>query len=521
MPDGVAVPDGDPVPGAIPRNGALAPIGAPDAPAEPDSGIPTTRRRRSARGAVLVGARVVAGTIGIAIAAAAVAAATWLPLPRHTATAPFSVIVPIAAAQQRVCPGPLLRLGDASGQNAGTASSIGRPDIQASATSGSIEQTPLRSTDNSAGVAPEFLTLAPGETGAASPRLLAGSQSQPVRAGEVAGFAAAECAEAGGESWLVGGATDTGRTTLITLSNPSPVSATVTITVYSRTGAIAAPGSDGIIVPASSQRILSLAGFAPGIVSPVVRVQSRGGQIVANLQQSIVRTLETGGVTFVGASSAPATHTVIPGVVLSSVSAVTARQPNVGYADLATVIRLYVPGDKSAQAKISVQPEGTANPVTPVSVALPAGLVTDVPLDEYNDGSYTISIQTDAQVVAGARVSTIGASGAVDVAWFAAAPELHSVAQVTVAAGPSPALHLANPTTTDAAVTIAASHGADTTVTVPAGSAVAVPVTAAASYTVTGFDALSMAVSYVGDGQLSGFTLSPTAPVASPIRVYQ
>ena len=36
---------------------------------------------RGARGAVLIGARIVTGTVGVVIAAAVVAAAGWLPLP--------------------------------------------------------------------------------------------------------------------------------------------------------------------------------------------------------------------------------------------------------------------------------------------------------------------------------------------------------------------------------------------------------------------------------------------------------
>ena len=179
----------------------------------------------------------------------------------------------------------------------------------------------------------------------------------------------------------------------------------MTLSVFSETGAITAPGSEGIIVPPRSQRILPLAGFAPGILSPVVRVQSRGGQIVANLQEAIVRTLEPGGVSIVGPSAAPAKHTVIPGVMLVSGHEVSrpARQ-----------CRLRGPGHdhpslrprrRAVHSRITVQPDGEAKPAVPVDVTLPGGQVTDVPLGDFADGSYTITIDADGPVAAGARVS--------------------------------------------------------------------------------------------------------------------
>jgi hypothetical protein len=56
-------------------------------------------------------------------------------------------------------------------------------------------------------------------------------------------------------------------------------------------------------------------------------------------------------------------------------------------------------------------------------------------------------------------------------------------------------------------------------VSVPAGASVTVP-SASGAYLLSGFDSLQVAVSYQGDGQLSGFTVSPGAPSAPPIRVY-
>ena len=413
--------------------------------------FPTLRPRRDARSTLRIGARAVAGTVGIGIAAAAIAAATWLPLPHYASTAPSMVVTPAATTQQRVCPGPALRPADAidGNANASAIASVGHPEITAAAAKGTAGTAPLKATENGAGIAPTLLTL-PASANAA----LAGSQSESVSAGGFAGFAAAECAETAAETWLVGGATDIGRFTLITLSNPGTVSATVSVTVFTEAGEVHAAGSDGIVVPGGSQRILPLAGFAPNVLSPVVRVRSAGGQVVANLQHGIVRTLAPGGLAIVGASAAPARQLAIPGVVLTGTAAIAAQQNSPGFADIAPVLRLYVPGTAEATVRIAVIPEDGSAPAEPSSLSVPGGVVTDVPI-EAGDGSFTISLSADLPILAAARASASGSSGAIDLAWFAAAPVLHESAEVAVAAGPSPVLHLANPTRQTQTVTLA------------------------------------------------------------------
>ncbi|GAB3030052.1 hypothetical protein GCM10027052_02720 [Parafrigoribacterium mesophilum] len=480
---------------------------------EDDAPLPPVRPKRDALSNLRIGARAVAGTVGIGIAAAAIAAATWLPLPQHAPAAPSMLVTPTATTQQRVCPGPALRMVDAIDANASAISSAGQPDVTAASAKGAARQSMLTATENSSAVAPVAITL-PASANAA----LAGSQSQLVPTG---GFAAAECAETAAETWLVGGATDTGRTTLITLSNPGAVPATVSVTVFTENGEVRAAGSEGIVVPGGSQRILPLAGFAPNVLSPVVRVTSAGGQVVANLQHRVVRTLASGGLAIVGASAPPATHLVIPGVVLTGTEALAAQQSSPGFADIAPVLRLYVPGTAAAKVQIAIIPEDGSAPDEPSSLSVPGGVVTDLPI-EAGDGSFTIGLSADIPVIAAARVSVTGSSGAADLTWFAAAPVLHERSEVAVAAGPSPMLHLANPTEKSQTVTLEstdASTASPTSVSVPASASVTVPV-ASGGYLLSGFDSLRVAVSYQGDGQLSAYTVSPGAPSAPPIRVY-
>ncbi|MEO7006912.1 MAG: DUF5719 family protein [Terrimesophilobacter sp.] len=494
---------------------------------EPVAADAKPRRIRSARGVLIIGARIATGTVGIAVALATVAAAGLLPLPTLSGTPLVTSVVPVPADQQRVCAGPILRLGSDTGEDATKVSSMGIPDVVSASSVGDVSQSALSSTDNTTGVAPEMLTLPAKAIVPGTVPLLAGGQTEWVSRGDFTGFAAAECREASADTWLVGGATTTGRTTLLTMSNPGSVIATVTATIYTENGHITAAGTDGIVVPPGGQRILSLAGFAPGAGSPVVRVQSTGSQIVANFQQSVVRTLMPGGVDVIGATAAPATTVVIPGIVLSTTDAVESQSNQPDFEDLAPILRFLVPGTRQANAVISIVPENGTAKAAVSKMTLDPGRVTELSLGGFGEGSYTITITSDVPLVTGARTSRFvgdSATGHTDFAWFAAAQTVKKQALVAVADGPSPMLHLANTGTADAVVTLTqegGSAGAISPVTIPAGRAVAVSVQARGSYEVSGFASLMVSVSYGGGGGLAAYTVSPTGPAAQPIDVYR
>ncbi|GAA3735696.1 hypothetical protein GCM10022239_09650 [Leifsonia bigeumensis] len=502
-------------------------------PSHPD-GSGMTRRL------ALVGARSAIGLIGVATAVVAVAAATWLPIPVLGTGPASTVVTPVAATQLRICPGPVLQLGDDTGQEATTANSLGRATVVRSSTQGTPALEDMDATGNESNVPSQRLSLPPGEAGD-DPGLLAGSQSQYVETGDDVGFAATDCATPSAESWLVGGSTVTGRTTLIALNNPSKVSSTVSITVYSETGPVSAAGTDGIVVPPGGQRILSLAGFAPGIASPVVRVVSTGGQVTANLQQSIVRTLAPGGVDLLGASTRPSTLTVIPGVIITDHDAIAAAAGIEGYQDIGAVLRMFVPdaaaggdagsGSSPVPVTVTAIPEDGASPAVSTTLDIDPGVVADLPFDDFASGEYTITVSSEVGVVAAARTSIVSIAGdaaagtarvrSTDFAWFVGAPELRDRALVSIAPGPSPLLHLANTGTKDAVVTIEATAGASDTVTVPAGGAVSMPATAGRSYLLAEFDSLRVAVTYRGDGRLAGFVVRPQERVSQPVTVYR
>ena len=488
-----------------------------------DDDVRSPRQPVTFRGVAIVGARVVTGAIGIGVAAVTVAAAALLPLPSVTAVAPSVLVTPVPTAQQLVCSGSVLRLSDESGQGATEASALGVPRLDVASSSGTVDRSPLERSDADSGgtpAAPVIVSTPPNPADPTERILLSGAQEQEVSSADFVGLAASACQAPNAESWLVGGATTVGRTTLLTLSNPTEVPATVDLELVGESGPIAAPGTRGIIVPPSGQRVLSLAGFAPEVTSPVVRVTSTGGQVVAELQQSNVRGLVPGGLDIVGASVVPGTDVVIPGLVVSGAADIeTTLGIGPGFEDLQTVLRVYVPGETSADATIRVIPEDGVGTGTSFAFTFDAGRVVDVPIPDLADGAYTVRVESDVPLVAAGRVSA-AAGEATDFAWLASSPVLTEVAPVTVADGPDPVLHLAN--AGDAAVTVVIDGPGtdDLEVQVEAGAAVSVPVEPGASYVLSGFSRLHAAVSVGADGMTARYAVAPPGVGSSPVLVY-
>ena len=469
--------------------------------------------------AAIVTSRVVAGVVGLAVAAATIAGAALLPLPTLQRVPSSTPITPAAADKQLVCPGSVLQLGESGGQNASVASPIGQPTLTLAASAGNYATDSLRQASADAdAVGYPTLVTAP----AASAASIAGGQYQAVNRDDYRGLAAAACAQPSSDSWLVGGSTAVGRTTLLTIANPGAVDSTVSLELFSGDGLVVAPGLTGIIVPASGQRVVSLAGFGPGLASIALHVTSRGGPVVANLQQSIVRGIEPGGVDIIGTTSAPNTVNVIPGVLVVQAEEVTGRLGEEGYADLDSALRVYVPGDVAAQASVRVIPEGDGLTGASFDLVLDPGVVTDVPIEGLVDGSYSVVVETAVPVVAAMRVSTVAVTsagttpvGAADVAWFAAATVLSDSVFASVAAGAGASLHVANPGDTAATVTIGAN-----TVSIAAGASVTVAVTGGESLSISGAEGLYASVSYGAPGRLATYLLSSVANSEAPVVVY-
>ena len=500
-------------------------------PALPEESAQRPRPERIKRAAV-VGARVVTGAVGVLVAAAVVTAAAIIPLPSYTAAVPSLKVTPVETGQELVCAGSILALSESADTDASATTALGSVAVVSGSTTDEITTTALANSDAGSGgtaAAPQVVT-ADVDPASNEPLLLSGAQSQRAGTEDYFGLAASTCTVPTADTWLVGGATTTGRSTLITLSNPTEVTASVDLELFGELGAVSAPGLTEIAVAPGAQRVLSLAGFAPQLASPVVHVTSTGGLVVANLQQTTVRGIEAGGLDVVGASTAPGTTTVIPGVRIAGADTIGTRIGAAGYEDLVPILRLFVPGADAVDAQVTVQSETGETEETTFDMQLTGGVALDLPIDDLVDGNYTITIESDAPVVAGARVAAIGGETdpRTDFAWIASAAELDTAAMVSTPGDVGVALHLVNPTDEAVSVSVTAVAGSGFVGTVDAvrsvelaaqGSAY-VTAEAGASYELSGFDALYASVTAAAAGGVAAFTVAPRAESSNPIEIY-
>jgi hypothetical protein len=467
--------------------------------------------------------RGVLGLAGIVVVVGTLGAATLVTLPTIERQPQPIEVAPQPSEQQRVCPGPLMTLAEDSTQ-AQSASSVG----PASAVYGAVDAddfapigaqvTEITAVDDSNSRQPPLLLTVPAQDGATMPPLLAGSQSQVAATDTIGGLAVAACAEAVRDSWIVGGSTDIGRTSLLLLSNPTTVLATVTVTVSGESGLVDAPGSTGILVQPGEQRVLSLAGLAPNVKSPVLHVESRGGQVAASLEQSSIRGIEPGGVEIIGTTATPATDQVIAGVRVMTSSAGETVTGEGFDADTPSV-RVFVPGEVAATVQIGVtSADGTARG-TSTQMDVAPGIVTEIPLTSLAAGSYSVQLSSDEPIIAAARTAVNG-TGSKDFGWFSASAPLEGDFAVAVAAGPSPTLHLVNGEASAASLTLTPDTGTPVDVRVGAGASATVPLQSGTNYVVSGGEQLWALVDYSGDGVLSSFAVNPPGPLASAIHIY-
>lgn len=374
----------------------------------------------------------------------------------------------------------------------------------------------------------------------------AGTSTSLVTAGDLRGLAVTTCTEAGTDAWLVGGSTALSSTALLTLVNPGTTAASVDLEIWGPNGPAELSGGSALLVAPHAQRQLLLSGIAAEQRRIVVHVSATGGVVAASLQDDELRGLTPGGLTFVPAGTAPSTRQVVTGITVPSSAIDDTDQ---------AVLRLVAPGTSDTTATISLLgPDGVVPLPGAESVDLTAGSVIDVPLAGIPAGSYTAVVQAPVPVLAAAMVTRIGGTGqlenerVIDRAWAAAGTVgTGGVVPLPSAPGATSTIVLAGVGRTavdgggDATGTLRAfaadgSVIGDTTVTVPAGQTVAVPVSDLGADAVTvdlvpaadtsGTDAqLAWAVVATvtqSDGQLVA-VLTPTPPQsATPsVRVRQ
>ncbi len=295
---------------------------------------------------------------------------------------------------------------------------------------------------------------------------VAATEYNSVDTESIAGYLATECGDPLNDQWLIGGSTTTGRDTIVTISNGSDVEARIDLEIWGSAGKVDAPGSQGIVVPAKSQRSYSVAGFAPDEASPVIRLVSNGAAVWATLQTTVVRGLVPGGLDRIGPVAAPNTSISFPVLHLPSEKAIGKLLVDPSYSDVVAALRFLAPGDNDATITITLDPYAEGEPQV-VTASVPAGSTLDLPITELSEGYWAVSVESDQPIVAAARVGFNDPSKRItDLAWASAAPAQTGVASVMVPGGSM--LGLTNLGASDATVTIESGGNIVENVVVPA-----------------------------------------------------
>jgi hypothetical protein len=271
----------------------------------------------------------------------------------------------------------------------------------------------------------------------------------------------------------------------------------------------------------------------------VVHVAARGGQVVAYLQQSIVRGLDAVGVDLVDAAPAPATALTFAGVQIFDSIGTNRALSLEDWDDVAPAVRILNPGTEPTAVTVSVTPADPSIAGTSFTAQAEPGVVTELALDSgaevdsgvtLADGLYTVTMSSEHPVVAGVRVSAAADIGAVetegivpapasDLAWYSASPELGDLALFTVPPGPSPILAAVNPTDAEIGLVVKALGGEELTLAVPAGGTATTPLEAGTTYELQGASGLYAAVSYAADDRMAAFPVTIARPVSGPIVI--
>lgn len=224
---------------------------------------------------------------------------------------------------------------------------------------------------------------------------------------EYYGYASTQCSAPSQDHWLIGGSgTEDLRSTLV-LSNPTDLPADVDVAIFGDEGSVDAAATEGMSVPANSQRVLLLEAAAEGAKRLAVHVTANSGQVAAAMESRETVDGFAQGLTYVPVSQA-SKELVIPGIP----------------ADGEKTLELFAPGAIDSIVTVSFMGEnGSYQPTGESDVTVPAGRVVSVPLEGAEE-PVAIRVEGDQPVTAAVRVEKSGGDGARDIAYSAATPAL-------------------------------------------------------------------------------------------------
>lgn len=385
---------------------------------------------------------------GIAIAAAGIA---LLPVAKITVgEVPTATEFDVQAkALALICPGAAMNTGGATGTSVGSFNRLGAATISKNSTVG------ISASD----IGGATLLTAAGANEQGSVALNAG-QLQNAASARLNGLLGASCQAPSAENWLLGGDTSTGRETLLLLSNPSTVPATVNLDVYAEGGRVQASGLSGIAVSAGETQVVPLSSLIPETRAFAVHVQSRGASVGSWLQQRTVRGLLYAGADFVSPVTEFGKSLSIPGILVRGAKDAAALIAiNDDYADLMPALRVFNSSDKAATFTAQIFGANDKTFGTVIRESVPANSVKDFTITGLADGDYAAFVSSEQNIAAAVRLprSDKTKKPNTDFTWLQSAQQLSGAQQITAPAAGISKLALTNSSTQAITVALGAS----------------------------------------------------------------
>lgn len=347
---------------------------------------------------------------------------------------------------------------------------------------------------------------------------LAAAEIQTLGSATQQGIAASACTEPAHEQWVVGGSSALGVSSTLVLGNPFEVPATVQVTLFDETGKIDSNKTAGVLVPAKSQRIVSLNGYAPASESLAVRVESVGAAVSAHMGVSHKVDIRSFAVDTVTSQAAPQSMLVVPGVTNRNTHNDGPTGDLQEHEDFPVVVRVLSPA-ASGSAQITAYFEDR-EAETLGSIDFAAGVVTDFTVNQWPEDAQGVVVSASAPIIGGVQGSA-DVPPAHDYAWFAPAPVLAATTEVGVSVVSGGELVIANTSDADARVAVTPEAGSlrAVTVEVPAGNAVPVSGVSGAA-TLRSDVPVSAGVRVVQDAFIAGYPVIAPPERSSTLRVY-
>lgn len=218
--------------------------------------------------------------------------------------------------------------------------------------------------------------------------------------GDLRGMVAGPCAAPVVEHWLVGGSTAVGSSGRLVLQNPGRTPATVTLEAWGASGPVVLGSQSLVVVPPGEQVVTMLEAIAPDQSRLALHVTAEGGRVGAYVQHHRIEGLVPAGADLVVGGGAPSTSTAVSGVTSTGEAVDDPHAPH---------LELLAPGDRAGIANLAVLgPDGPVPLRGGEEVALEPGQVTTLPLGGLPEGAYTVVVDADVPVVAGAAVDRKG-----------------------------------------------------------------------------------------------------------------